>query len=85
MAICKKGFIHMVVNMNMTFLVGLFFYFLIFGGLIYYLCKRKTTTPIIATLIGIVLCIFPPLSIVYIIVLVLKNDVVPSSNIKTSV
>jgi len=51
----------------------------------YSLGKRKTSTPKIATLIGIILCVMPPLNIVYLIVLMLKNDVVTNSNIETPV
>lgn len=73
-------------DINMT-LFGNFVFFSMFivGGLSYYLGKRKTSTPKIATLIGIILCVMPPLNIVYLIVLMLKNDVVTNSNIETSV
>lgn len=57
----------------------------IIGGLSYYLGKRKTSTPKVAALIGVLLCIAPPLNIVYIIVLLLKNDVIPDSNVENSV
>jgi hypothetical protein len=71
-------------NINATLLGEIvFFSMFIVGGLSYYLGKRKTSTPKIATLIGILLCITPPLNIVYLIVLVLKNDVVTSSNVET--
>jgi hypothetical protein len=71
--------------MNITFIGELVFYSMfIVGAISYYLGKRKTTTPIIATLIGIGLCILPPLNIVYLIVLMLKNDVSSNSDIETS-
>ena len=54
------------------------------GGLSYYLGKRKTSSPKIATLIGIVLCITPPLNLVYLIVLMLKDEVVISNKLETS-
>lgn len=53
-------------------LVSLF----IIGGLSYYLGKRKTSTPKVAAVIGMVLCFFPPLNIVYLIILLFKSDVV---------
>jgi hypothetical protein len=71
--------------MNITFIGELVFYSMfIVGAISYYLGKRKTTTPIIATLVGIGLCILPPLNIVYLIVLMLKNDVSSNSDIETS-
>lgn len=73
-------------NINLTLLGEIIlFSMLIVGALSYYLGKRKTTSPKIATLIGVLLCITPPLNIVYLIVLMLKNDVVSSSSIETSV
>ena len=62
-------------NINATLLGELVFYSMfIVGGLSYYLGKRKTSNPKIAVLIGLVLCLTPPLNIVYIIVLMLKNN-----------
>ena len=55
------------------------------GGISYYLGKRKTSTPKMAALIGVLLCITPPLNIVYLIVLMLKNDLIISSNIEKPV
>ncbi|NQZ88016.1 MAG: hypothetical protein HRU38_01555 [Saccharospirillaceae bacterium] len=73
-------------NLNITFIGELVFYSMfIVGALSYYLGKRKTTSPKIAVLIGVVLCIIPPLNLAYLIVLTLKNDVVDDSNIETSV
>jgi hypothetical protein len=57
----------------------------IVGGLSYYLGKRKTSNPKIATLIGVVLCITPPLNLVYLIVLMLKNNIVVNKNLKTTI
>jgi hypothetical protein len=73
-------------NINATILgeIILFSMFIV-GPLSYYLGRRKTSTPKFATLIGVILCITPPLNIVYLIVLMLKNDIVSSSNIETSV
>ena len=76
----------MRVNINVTLLGEIIFYSMfIVGALSYYLSKRKTTSPKIATLIGVLLCLTPPLNIVYIIVLMLKKDVDVNSNIETSV
>jgi len=73
-------------NINATLIGELIFISLfIVGGLSYYLGRRKTTTPKTATLIGVLLCFIPPLNIVYLIVLMLKNDVIKDSNINTSV
>jgi hypothetical protein len=72
--------------MNITFIGELVFYSMfIVGGLSYYLGKRKTTAPKVAALIGVVLCIIPPLNLAYLIVLILKNDIAAESNIKKSV
>jgi hypothetical protein len=69
--------------MNITFIGELVFYSMfIVGALSYYLGKRKTTSPKIAVLIGVVLCIIPPLNLAYLILLMLKNDVVDESTIE---
>lgn len=70
----QKGFMHMNINATLFGQFVLLSMFVI-GGLSYYLGKRKTSTPKVATLIGVLLCIVPPLNIVYLIVLMLKNDV----------
>lgn len=49
---------------------------LVIGGLGYYLGKRKTGNPKITALIGAILCITPPLNLVFLVVLLLKNDLV---------
>jgi hypothetical protein len=46
----------------------------IVGGLSYYLGKRKTSNPKIVALVGVLLCITPPLNLVYLLVLTLKKD-----------
>jgi hypothetical protein len=75
----------MQMNINATLFGELVLYSMfIVGGLSYYLGKRKTTTPKIATLIGVLLCITPPLNIVYLIVLMLKSNVLPKKNVETS-
>ncbi|WP_299788928.1 hypothetical protein [uncultured Shewanella sp.] len=45
------------------------------GILSFYLGKRKTQTPILATVIGVILSFIPPLALIYLAALVLKNDV----------
>ena len=72
-------------DINISFIGELVFYSMfIVGALSYYLGKRKTTSPKIAVLIGVVLCIIPPLNIAYLCVLMLKNDVAVESNIEPS-
>jgi len=73
-------------NINATLIGELIFISLfIVGGFSYYLGQRKTTPPKTATLIGVLLCLIPLLNIIYLIVLMLKNDVIKDSNINTSV
>ena len=62
-------------NINAT-VVGqiVIFSMFIVGALSYFLGKRKTSNPKVAAIIGVILCITPPLNIVYLIVLTLKND-----------
>ncbi|MGO4893373.1 hypothetical protein [Flavobacterium sp. W21_SRS_FM6] len=52
---------------------------LLIGALSYYLGRRKTQTPIAATVIGVLLAFFPPFAMVYLIVLVCKKDLVTQS------
>ncbi len=63
-------------NINMT-LIGqtIVIWVLIATILTYLLAKRKTETPILATVIGFFAAFVPPISMIYIIILVLKNDV----------
>ncbi|MFT7431431.1 MAG: hypothetical protein ACI971_001892 [Colwellia sp.] len=73
-------------NINITFVGELIFYSMfIVGGLSYYLGKRKTSNPKIAILVGVALCITPPLNLVYLIVLTLKNDVVVNKKLKNTI
>lgn len=51
----------------------------IIGFVSYYLGRRKTQTPIITGLLGFVLGFIPILGLIYLIVLVMKNDVTPAS------
>ncbi|MGI2124547.1 glycosyltransferase 87 family protein [Shewanella baltica] len=48
---------------------------LVMGALCYYLGRRKTQTPVLAGLLGVMLSIIPPFGLVYLVVLVLKKDV----------
>ena len=67
-------------NINAT-LVGqiMFVFVLVVGALSYYIGRRKTQTPVLAGLLGVVLCIIPPFALVYLVVLVLKKDVASTS------
>lgn len=63
-------------NINATLLGEIMIVFiLVVGALSYYLGRRKTQTPILAGLLGVVLSIIPPFGLVYLVVLVLKKDV----------
>ena len=64
-------------NLNVTLFGELVFYSMfIVGGLSYYLGRRKTSNPKVVALIGVVLCVVPPLNLVHLIVLSIKNDIV---------
>ncbi|MBQ4834651.1 hypothetical protein J8L70_15595 [Pseudoalteromonas sp. MMG010] len=45
-----------------------------FAGVSYYLGKRKTTTPIVVALMGGFLALIPLLGIIFIMVLIFKQD-----------
>lgn len=62
--------------MNAT-LVGQFIMVLavIMAVVCFYLGKRKTQTPVLASIIGFFTALIPPLAIIYLIVLVVKKDV----------
>lgn len=63
-------------NINATVLGEIIFISVIVIGILsYYLGKRKTNTPKMATLIGILLSFIPPLGLIYLAILVLKNDI----------
>jgi uncharacterized membrane protein len=63
------------VSFNLT-LIGIVFLILVplFGGVSYYLGKRKTSTPIMVGVMGGFLALIPMLGIIFIAVLVFKND-----------
>jgi biotin transporter BioY len=46
----------------------------------FYLGKRKTTTPILASVLGFISGFFPPLALIYLIALVLKKEIRKSDN-----
>ena len=47
---------------------------LLIGGLCYYLGKRKTDNPLLTAFWGVVLCLFPPLALIYTGMLILKPN-----------
>ncbi len=49
------------------------------GVVCYYLGRRKTKTPLFAGLLGVVLSFFPLFAFIYVIVLLMKKDLVSSS------
>ena len=64
-------------EINMALLGQLLAVWVVFATVLtYILAKKKTETPMIATMIGFVLSFLPPISIIYLIVLVLKNDII---------
>ncbi len=61
-------------DIQLTFYGELVIYSMfIVGGLSYYLGKRKTNNPKFVTILGVVLCLAPPLNLVYLFALTLKN------------
>lgn len=63
-------------NINATLVGQLVIVLAVIMALVcFYLGKRKTQTPILAAIIGVFLALIPPLALVYLIVLVCKNDV----------
>ena len=63
-------------NVSMT-VIGqwMIVFIIVVGVLSYILGRRKTTTPIIAGIIGAVLALIPPLGMIYLVILLLKKDV----------
>lgn len=51
---------------------------LVIGIVSYFLGRRKTQTPVIAGVLGFVLGLIPIFGIIYLIVLMLKKDVIPN-------
>lgn len=52
---------------------------LIIGFFAYYLGRRKTQNPVLTGFLGAFLGVIPPLGLIYLVVLLLKRDVVSSS------
>ncbi|KUM51767.1 hypothetical protein [Rheinheimera sp. EpRS3] len=68
-------------NINATVLGQFFIFFIpLMGILSYYLGKRKTQTPKLATFFGILLAFIPPFALLYIMVLIIKNDIHHAEN-----
>lgn len=53
---------------------------LIMAALGFYLGKRKTQTPVLAAVVGVLTAFIPPMALIYLAALVLKNDVMPVTN-----
>ena len=46
----------------------------------YYLGKRKTQTPILTAIVAFFTALVPPVALLFLVVLVLKNDVQPTTS-----
>ena len=46
----------------------------------YYLGKRKTQTPILTAVVAFFTALIPPVALLFLVVLVLKNDVQPTTS-----
>ncbi len=46
----------------------------------YYLGKRKTQTPILTAVVAFFTALVPPVALLFLVVLVLKNDVQPTTS-----
>ncbi|PKH33584.1 hypothetical protein [Shewanella sp. ALD9] len=63
-------------NINATLVGQLIVIFALLVGVIsYFLGRRKTQSPIMAGVLGAVLSIVPLFGLIYLVVLILKNDV----------
>jgi ABC-type dipeptide/oligopeptide/nickel transport system permease component len=77
-ALYAKGVLRM--NINATIYGQLLIVFMLLIGIIcYYQGKRKTNSPKIVTLIGVLLCSIPPLAIIYVFVFIFKNKLPPTN------
>jgi uncharacterized membrane protein len=74
LALYAKGESRMDINATLLGEI-IFISVIVIGVLSYYLGKRKTNTPKMATFIGMLLAFIPPLGLIYIAILVLKNDI----------
>ena len=57
------------------FAVTLILFLIVVAILSYYLGRRKTQTPFIATLLGIMLALIPPFALIYLVALMFRKDV----------
>ncbi|MFT6133346.1 MAG: hypothetical protein ACJAW2_002081 [Shewanella sp.] len=65
-----------LMNINATLVGQLIVIFALLVGVIsYFLGRRKTQSPIMAGVLGAVLSIVPLFGLIYLVVLILKNDV----------
>lgn len=63
-------------DINITVLGQIIIIFAIFMVIVgYYLGKRKTTTPVVTSVIALFTAFVPPIALIFLIVLVLKKDV----------
>lgn len=68
----------------MTLLIEIVFISIVVVAVLsFYLGKRKTNSPKMVTLIGVLLSIFPPLGLIYLAILVLKNDINQNSTVES--
>ena len=68
-------------NINAAFMGQFILVFAItMAAVCFYLGKRKTQSPVIASVIGFFSALIPPIAIIYLIVLVLKKDIVELDN-----
>jgi ABC-type molybdate transport system permease subunit len=62
-------------NINVTvigqFVIGLAVFM---AAICYYLGRRKSETPVLVSIIGFFTAVFPPLALVYLLILVFKRD-----------
>ncbi len=62
-------------NLNATLVLQIFSAYLIASLILSYcLARRKTSTPLISTLIGFLLALIPPLGLIYLAFLTTKSD-----------
>lgn len=63
-------------NINATFIGEMIVVFAIVMAILgYYLGKNKTRTPKLTALVGFLTAFIPPIAVLFLIVLVVKNDV----------
>ncbi len=64
----------------MLSLTQIIIFALVTAALGYYLGRRKTQTPILTAVIGLFCGMLPPLALIFLMVLVLKNDIPKQEN-----